>query len=83
MTAAITALVVTYHTGPRLLECLYALRGDPDISCIVIANNGNPPETERWLDRFVAATPKAKRIDLPNPGFGAGVNAAAKLAGEG
>lgn len=80
MTASVSALVVSYRTGPRLAECLYALRGDPGISEIVIADNGNPLEAEAWLDRFVAATPKAKLVRLPNPGFGAGVNAAARLA---
>lgn len=80
MTATVTALVVSYHTGPRLVECLYALKGDPDVTAIVITNNGNPPGAEAWLEAFVAATPKARVIRLPNPGFGAGVNAAARLA---
>lgn len=80
MTPSVTALVVSYRTGPRLAECLYALRGDPDVTGIVITDNGNPPSTVDWLDRLVAATPKAKLVRLPNPGFGAGVNAAAKLA---
>ncbi|MFN4226238.1 MAG: glycosyltransferase family 2 protein [Hyphomonas sp.] len=80
MTPAVTALVVSYHTGPRLVECLYALKGDPDVTGIVIADNGNPPATEQWIDRFVAITPKAQRVRLPNPGFGAGVNAAARLS---
>ncbi len=81
MTASVTALVVSYQTGPRLVECLYALKGDPDVSAIVIADNGNPPGTEAWLDTFVAGAPKAQIIRLHNPGFGAGVNAAARLAG--
>jgi N-acetylglucosaminyl-diphospho-decaprenol L-rhamnosyltransferase len=83
VTAPITALVVTFHTGPRLVECLYALKGDPDVTAIVIADNGNPPGTEVWLSAFVEATPKAVAIRLPNPGFGAGVNAAARLAESG
>lgn len=80
MSASVAALVVSYHTGPRLLECLYALKGDPDVSEIIITDNGNPPGTEAWLDRFVAAAPQAKLVRLNNPGFGAGVNAAARLA---
>ena len=78
--AAVTALVVSYHTGPRLAECLYALKGDPDVAAIVIADNGNPPAAQAWIDAFVAATPKAQLTRLPNPGFGAGVNAAARMA---
>lgn len=80
MTASVTALVVSFHTGPRLAECLYALKGDPGVSAIVIADNGNPPGTEAWLDAFVTATPKAQIVRLANPGFGAAVNAAARLA---
>lgn len=76
----VSALVVSYRTGPRLVECLYALKGDPDVSEIVIADNGNPPSTEAWIDSFVANTPKAKLLRLPNPGFGSAVNAAARVA---
>lgn len=83
MTRPATALVVSYHTGPRLVECLYALKGDPEVSSIVITDNGNPDTTRAWLDAFVAATPKAQLVRLSNPGFGAGVNAAARLAVEG
>lgn len=75
----IAALVVTYQTGPRLSECLYALKADPAVSEIVIADNGNPPEVRDWLGRFIdAAGDKARRIELPNPGFGAAVNRAAR-----
>lgn len=81
MNLTVAALVVTYHTGPRLLECLYALKSDPGIAELIIADNGNPPAMQAWLDRFVAGTPKARLVRLPNPGFGAGVNAAAHLAG--
>ena len=77
---SVTALVVSYRTGPRLVECLYALKGDPDVSAIVIADNGNPPAAQAWIDAFVAATPEARLVRLANPGFGAGVNAAAQLA---
>ena len=79
-TGTITALVVSYHTGPRLTDCLYALKGDPQVTAIVITDNGNPPAAAAWMDAFVASTPKARLIRLPNPGFGAGVNAAARLA---
>ena len=35
---AISALVVTYQTGPRLHECLYALKGDADITEIILVS---------------------------------------------
>ena len=71
----ITAIVVTYHTGPRLHECLYALKSDPDISEIIIVDNGNRPEEQSWIDEFEANSDKVHIVrDGTNPGFGAGVN---------
>ncbi|MEZ5986491.1 MAG: glycosyltransferase family 2 protein [Hyphomonas sp.] len=79
---AISALVVTYRTGARLHECLYALKGDEAITEIIIADNGNPPGEQAWIDRFVAACPKARLIrEGDNPGFGTAMNRAAALAG--
>ena len=71
----ITAVVVTYHTGPRLHECLYALKSDPDVSEIVVVDNGNPPAEQDWIDNFAAVSDKVHVVrDGTNPGFGAGVN---------
>ena len=80
----VSALVVSYRTGPRLHEALYALKGDPDITEIIFVDNGNPPAEEAWIDRFVAACPKARLIrEGDNPGFGTAMNrAAAKASGE-
>lgn len=79
MTEQVAALVVTYHTGPRLSECLYALKADPAISEIVIVDNGNPAGVRDWLKGFVAACAgRAKLIALDNPGFGAAVNRASR-----
>ncbi|RAN36843.1 glycosyltransferase family 2 protein [Hyphomonas pacifica] len=71
----ITAIVVSYHTGPRLHECLYALKSDPSIAEVIIVDNGNPPEDEAWLDSFSCDVDKVHIIrDGTNPGFGAAVN---------
>ena len=35
---AISALVVSYKTGPRLHEALYALKSDPDITEIILVD---------------------------------------------
>jgi len=79
---SISALVVTYHTGPRLHECLYALKGDADITEIIIADNGNPPDEQVWIDRFVAGCAKASLIrEGGNAGFGRAMNRAAERAG--
>ncbi len=74
----IAALVVTHQTGPRLFECLYGLRAEPGISEIIIADNGNPPALRQRLQRFCEAVPAARWLTVPNEGFGAGVNRAAK-----
>jgi N-acetylglucosaminyl-diphospho-decaprenol L-rhamnosyltransferase len=75
---AISALVVSYKTGPRLHEALYALKSDPDITEIILVDNGNPPADEAWIDRFVAACPKARLVrEGDNPGFGTAMNRAA------
>lgn len=77
--AQTAALVVTYHTGPRLIECLFALKSDPEISEIVIADNGNPPAVQAWLEGFASGCAgQAKLLRLDNPGFGAAVNRAAR-----
>lgn len=77
----ISAIVVTYRTGPRLRECLYVLKSDPCVSELIIVDNGNPPADEAWLDRFAAGSDKAHIIrDGTNPGFGAAVNKGAASA---
>src|SRR6056297_672518 len=71
----VSAIVVTYFTGPRLKECLYALGSDPDIDEIVIVDNGNPGLVEAWLEDFCHQQPKAHRLSgQGNIGFGAAVN---------
>ncbi len=78
---SVDALVVSYHTGPRLRECLYALAGEPQITAIRIADNGNTDADRAWLAGFAAARPARVEIRvLPNPGFGAAVNALAKVS---
>lgn len=75
MTPAVSAIVVSYHTGPRLKECLYALVADPAVTQIVIVDNGNPPETAAFLDDVQSRYQKITLVrDGTNPGFGAAVN---------
>ena len=79
--ATVSAIVVSYRTGPRLHECLYALKSDTDISEIILVDNGNPPDAEAWIDGFIARTDKARLIRSgDNPGFGTAVNQGAASA---
>ena len=78
---SVTAIVVSYHTGPRLRECLYALIGCPDVSAIRIVDNGNPPGMSQWLQDFTARQDRVTLIDPgANLGFGKGVNLACEEA---
>ncbi|MEO0550599.1 MAG: glycosyltransferase family 2 protein [Pseudomonadota bacterium] len=81
MTATVTALVVTYHTGHYLKDCLYALASDPAVTHTVVVDNGNPEDMADWLSAY-----SARRDDITlirpdrNLGFGAAVNLAATRA---
>lgn len=77
----VSALVVTYQTGPRLRECLHALLGDGQVSEIVVVDNGNPPREADWLDAKAAEGGKL-RLTRPrqNLGFGMACNLAAHEA---
>lgn len=81
MSVSASAIVVTYHTGPRLKECLYALLADPEVGEIVIVDNGNPPDMQAWLQSF-ASKPEAIQLVMPssNLGFGRAVNLGAASA---
>ncbi len=77
----ISAIVVTYRTGPRLRECLHALASDPEIDELVIVDNGNSERTERFLDIFARARAHVT-LDRTgeNLGFGRGANRGARQA---
>ncbi len=78
---ATSAVVVTYRTGPRLRDCLYALRSDPEIGEIILVDNGNPPEDAAWIDHFAANCPELKlRRPGENLGFGKACNLGAREA---
>ncbi|MEM8616835.1 MAG: glycosyltransferase family 2 protein [Pseudomonadota bacterium] len=74
----LAALVVSYHTGPRLKECLYALHSDPTVSEIILIDNGNPPQMQCWLDHWAGPEHRCRLIrPSKNLGFGRAVNLAA------
>ena len=79
-----TAIVVSFRTGPRLRDCLYALKSDPEVSGIVIVDNGNPERDATWLRETVAEWDKTEAVLTPgNVGFGRGCNlGAAQAAGD-
>lgn len=84
MSTPVTALVVSYHTGPRLKECVYALLGDPEIDHTIVVNNGNPLECVQWLRTLQTTHAHFTLLSgHGNIGFGAGINLAARQAVDG
>lgn len=75
----VSALVVSYHTGDVLFDCLAALRDDPTVAEIVVVDNGNPPATRVKLEAMQDARLKLVG-EGRNPGFAAGVNLGARAA---
>ncbi len=71
----VSAIVVSFNTGPVLFDCLAALHGDPAIDEIVLVNNGNPAGT---LERIGELYGESQRLSVTgggiNRGFAAGVN---------
>lgn len=79
---SVSAVVVTYNTGPRLREALHALNAEPSITEILIVNNGLPEDSRDWLARFEAKSTTPIHVDDTgeNLGFAAGVNRGAAQA---
>lgn len=77
----VSAIIVSYNTGPRLKECLYALVSDPEVDEVVLVDNGNPDAMTEWMQAFAAARDSVHLLrGHGNVGFGAGVNLGAKAA---
>lgn len=75
----VSAIVVSYFTGPLLGRCIAALSADDAISEIILVDNGNP---DGMVKRAVAdVTTRVTIISgQGNIGFAAGCNAAAQKA---
>ena len=77
----VTAIVVSYRTGWRLPDGLHALVADPDVSAVVIVDNGNAPRESDFLDRFAQAHDTVTLLrGHGNVGFGAACNLGARAA---
>ena len=78
---SVSAVTVTYRTGPCLRDCLYALKADPEIDEIIIVDNGNADAEAQFIQRFVAETAKARWIETgANIGFARAANIGAREA---
>lgn len=68
-------VIVTYHTGPCLMDCIQAVLGESSAHEIAVVDNGNPPEVVAELQ---ALAEREERVTLltghGNVGFGRASN---------
>lgn len=77
----VSAVTVTYHTGPVLWENLAAQLAQPELDELILVDNGNLPETRRRLDELAATEPRLRLLQPQrNLGFAAGCNYGASQA---
>jgi len=80
----VTALIVSYNTGPVLEQCLAAVLSDEAITRVILVDNGNPATRAEWLDEQASAISKLSVLRPgENLGFGRAVNLAAREVEEG
>lgn len=79
--ARISAVMVSYRTGPVLFDSIRAVLADPDISELVLVNHDNPTNVTVRLDTMDSAEPRLRVIHTgENLGFARGCNIGARAA---
>lgn len=71
---AVGVAIVNFNAGQHLLNCIQSVK-DEGIVDIVVADNGS---RDNSLAMLAEQHPDVKVIHLPNPGYGGGMNGAAK-----
>lgn len=72
---AISVIIVSYRTGDILFECLQSCLAVPEITEIIVVNNGNPDGDEDRIRLLASQTPRLHLIEgHGNIGFGKAVN---------
>lgn len=78
---SISAVTVSYRTGPVLNDCLAALLAADEIDEIIVVDNGNPRDAEIELDALATLHPRLQVLrGHGNVGFGAACNLGARAA---
>lgn len=73
--------MVTYETGPALLQSVNSVLQDPDIFELILVDNGNQPSARRRLSQLVMTYDKVRILQgHGNVGFAKGCNYGAKMA---
>lgn len=77
----ISVVMVSYMTGPALLESVQSVLDDPDIAELILVDNGNTPAARTKLSNYVVAHDKVRLLQgHGNTGFAKGCNYGAKFA---
>lgn len=75
----VAAVVVNYHTGALLADCLQRLLACPELVELALVDNGSSPGE---IDTVLAGLggPRVRRLDQPdNPGFATACNRGARM----
>jgi N-acetylglucosaminyl-diphospho-decaprenol L-rhamnosyltransferase len=78
--APVSAVLVSYHSGPVLWRSLEALGAQAGLREILLVDNGNPPEVRTELDRRAGSGKIHLIRSERNLGFAAACNRAAAVA---
>jgi len=77
----ISVIMVSYMTGPALLEAVNAVVADPDIFELILVDNGNTQDARKRLSQFVSQHDHIRLLQgHGNIGFGRACNYGAQLA---
>ncbi|MEJ0059380.1 MAG: glycosyltransferase family 2 protein [Terricaulis sp.] len=72
---SLSAIIVSYRTGPILSECLSALIAADECDEIIVVDNGNASEEELTLNKFALTNANVRLLrGHGNIGFSAGCN---------
>lgn len=78
---SISAIIVSYKTGPALNECVKAVMASSLIDELIIVDNGNEPAMQAWMDIQAQKHPSISIIrGQGNVGFARACNLGAKAA---
>jgi len=77
----ISAIMVTWRTGPVLFDAIHAVLADSDIAELILVDHENPPEVRSKLDDLERAEARLHLVRTDkNLGFGRGCNIGAAKA---
>jgi len=78
--APVTAVVISYFTGPILSRCIASLRGQPEVADVILIDNGNfPGDVNNAVEKSEGA-PVTVLSGHGNIGFAAACNMGARAA---